>query len=429
MASSTTSIILDTRRPLKNGTFPVKLRITFLRERKYYPTAYSLSEEDFLKTQDPKARAKFKDLSIEFQAEEQRAIAVINKLPSFSFYEFEKKFLGSGFKNNVFSAFDYTILQLNDDGRVGTANSYTCASNSLYSFIKKEPLTQNKGMSKEEIAAKKEAQSRKAPLPFTSITVTFLKEYEKWMLAQAKSRTTIGIYLRPLRALFNEAIAAGDLTAEQYPFGKRKYQIPAGRNVKKALKIQEIKSIFDYEPKHDGEAKWRDLWLFSYLASGINIKDISRLKYKSIDNEKITFIRAKTERTTQHDLKPIVVMLTPEIKEIIERWGNKPVREDEYVFPILTEGLSPIQELGKVRQATKTLNKYIKKIASELGIEKEVTSYTARHSYSTVLKRAGVSTAFISESLGHKDEKTTQNYLDSFEDEVKIQYASLLTSF
>jgi integrase/recombinase XerD len=122
-------------------------------------------------------------------------------------------------------------------------------------------------------------------------------------------------------------------------------------------------------------------------------------------------------------------MLTPEINAIIEKWGTKPISPESYVFPILKPGITPEEELAKVRQATKTLNTYIKRIAAELEIEKDVSSYTARHSYSTVLKRAGVSTAFISEALGHKDEKTTQNYLDSFEDDVKIQYASLLTAF
>lgn len=44
-----------------------------------------------------------------------------------------------------------------------------------------------------------------------------------------------------------------------------------------------------------------------------------------------------------------------------------------------------------------------------------VIIHVARHSYATVLKRAGVSTSIISESLGHSSEKITQIYLDSFE--------------
>lgn len=45
----------------------------------------------------------------------------------------------------------------------------------------------------------------------------------------------------------------------------------------------------------------------------------------------------------------------------------------------------------------------------------DLTTYVARHTYATVLKRSGVNTSIISESLGHSSEKITQIYLDSFE--------------
>ncbi len=41
--------------------------------------------------------------------------------------------------------------------------------------------------------------------------------------------------------------------------------------------------------------------------------------------------------------------------------------------------------------------------------------HLARHSYATVLKRVGVATSIICESLGHSTERVTQIYLDSFE--------------
>ena len=69
------------------------------------------------------------------------------------------------------------------------------------------------------------------------------------------------------------------------------------------------------------------------------------------------------------------------------------------------------------------------KIRKKLGIEKKVTTYVARHTFSTIMKRAGVSTAFIQESLGHTNIKTTENYLDSFENSVKKEYAGCLTAF
>ncbi|MEJ7674804.1 MAG: tyrosine-type recombinase/integrase [Chitinophagaceae bacterium] len=58
-----------------------------------------------------------------------------------------------------------------------------------------------------------------------------------------------------------------------------------------------------------------------------------------------------------------------------------------------------------------------------------MTTYTARHSFSTVLKRSGASTEFISEALGHSDVKTTENYLDSFSNDMKKQFALNLSKF
>ena len=68
-------------------------------------------------------------------------------------------------------------------------------------------------------------------------------------------------------------------------------------------------------------------------------------------------------------------------------------------------------------------------IAASVGIDKPVTTYYARHSFATVLRRSGASTELISESLGHSNIKTTANYLDSFDDEVKKQIQSKLMNF
>jgi integrase/recombinase XerD len=45
------------------------------------------------------------------------------------------------------------------------------------------------------------------------------------------------------------------------------------------------------------------------------------------------------------------------------------------------------------------------------------------------MKRSGVSIEFIQEALGHYDKKTTENYLDSFENEQKREFAKKLSSF
>lgn len=77
-------------------------------------------------------------------------------------------------------------------------------------------------------------------------------------------------------------------------------------------------------------------------------------------------------------------------------------------------------------QFIKTINNYMKKIGADIGYDKPLTTYSARHSFTTILKRSGAPLGFISESLGHQSLQTTKAYLDSFEDGTRRKYAEML---
>ena len=62
-------------------------------------------------------------------------------------------------------------------------------------------------------------------------------------------------------------------------------------------------------------------------------------------------------------------------------------------------------------------NTELRVFAQELGITAEVTTYVARHSFATILKKSGVNIGIISQALGHQDIKTTQIYLSKFDNE------------
>ena len=68
-------------------------------------------------------------------------------------------------------------------------------------------------------------------------------------------------------------------------------------------------------------------------------------------------------------------------------------------------------------------------INKKLNISVNLTTYAARHSFATVLKRGGAKTSYISESLGHSNLTVTENYLACFEKEERIRNARLLTNF
>jgi len=398
--NATTAIILDTRRATKNDNYPLKLRVNFQRKRKYYGINIHLSEDEWKKVNGEKPRGDYKTIRFKTDDILKEADDIIKEMDYFSFEGFEKRYIKKSTVANIESAFQRTIDKLTKQGRISTAISYNCAKNSLNKF--------------------------NSQLKFSDINPVLLQEYESWMREEGNSKTTVGFYLRSLRTILNEALNDGIIKPGQYPFGKNKYQIPTGKNIKKSLTISEVQRIMDYKTiPGTTEDKSRDFWILSYLCNGANIKDICRWKYKNLKRDKITFFRSKTERISRNP-SVIVVIRSDKVNEIIKKWGNEDEDNDNFIFPILNGNMTPIEERNAIKQFIKTINKYMNRIGNDLGIETKLTTYVARHTFSTILKRGGVPISFISESLGHTDLKTTENYLGSFEDEQKREFANLL---
>jgi len=414
-SAATAYVILETRWENVKQMYKLKLMVTHKRVQKFYTIIIpgvpaTMSESDFEKTKLNKPRKPFSDYKERFNQVETDARKVITDMTEFTFEEFQKLYFDPPvIEKNLFKAFEKYSADLITQGRISTASSYNCTLKSLTKYTTEKKI--------------------KSPT-FDDISNEFLNAWEKWMLDQDNTPTTVGIYCRNIRAILNKAIAAGLMKPGNYPFGKGKFEIPAGNNVKKALTVSEVGEIFNYPlPTGSINQKSRDFWIFSYLCNGINIKDIARLKYKNIDQDSITFVRAKTERKQRQNQRSIVIPLTPEIRNIIKQWGNKPANPDQYVFPILSEGITPLRERAVIQQTTKNINNHIKAIVTKLKWKKTITTYNARHSFATVMKRSGASIEFISESLGHSNLSTTENYLASFEMETKRKLAKNLTNF
>ena len=71
----------------------------------------------------------------------------------------------------------------------------------------------------------------------------------------------------------------------------------------------------------------------------------------------------------------------------------------------------------------------MKRIAKKVGIDKEVTTYYARHSFATILQRSGANISMISDLLGHSNLSVTQNYLSGFESEQIEKTTDVLIAF
>jgi integrase/recombinase XerD len=398
----TVASILDDRKANKEGDFPVKIRVTYKRNRKYYLTGKSLkvNEWNILPTSKTRVIKEIRE-SIENSFSLVRSnVEAIAEKGGFSFDALNIR-LGRAAGDTVNSALKARIQNLKKGDQISTMQLSEYLLKSLELFTSRN-------------------------LDFETITVDWLKKYEKHLLKNDKSFTTISMQMRVIRTLMNQAKRDGVIKETQYPFGKDKYEIKEGANTKKALTLNEIKQIFHFSDGNETTDRYRDLWIFSYLCNGINIADLVKLKFKDIKDGDICFVRQKTESTSKNR-REIRASVSLEIQNIIDKWGNKPIASN-YIFPYLNGKEDAEQRQRITKDLTKRINLRMQKIGTELSIG-NITTYTARHSFATVLKRSGANIAFIGESLGHRDLKTTESYLASFEKEERQKNATLLTNF
>lgn len=423
------SIVLDTRRAKANGLYPVKLRVftNAPRQQKLYPTKFEFSEKEFESIWNTtKPRKEAKEKQIEIQLVEREAIKVAGEIRPFSFEQFEKRlYRNKGEGQNVFYQYAEIIKRLEANSQLGTASNYRLSAKSLKLFLL---YLKGKGsLQKAELDSALESITK---LPFVSVTPNWLERYENYMIRESgKSRTTVSMYVRALRTVFNHAIAEKDIDPEIYPFGKRKYQVPAVKSVKKALAKSDLKTLMQAEAKTPEQEKARDFWFFSYICNGMNIKDIALLRYENIQDGKIVFYRAKTINTSKADLRPVVVHLTDYAKSIIEKYGHPSQSSKQLVFPILSEYKSEVDKFNAIKNFTRFINQNLKKLAVANNITGDISTYWARHSFATNAIRSGLSMEFVSDAFNHSNLKTTQGYFAGFEEDNKKELMEQLLDF
>ncbi len=233
-----------------------------------------------------------------------------------------------------------------------------------------------------------------------------IKDFEESLLEKKKKLNSISVYLRTLRAIYNQAIKDKIALDSLYPF--KGLRIKNEITSKRALTKEDIVKIRECKLEKGSELdKARDYFLFSFNMRGMSFIDMAFLKNRDLVEGRIQYAREKTGQKFS-------IKMTAEAEKIIEKhlYSTEP---NSFIFPIIDR---KGQEYLDYKNALRLTNKKLKLIGEMTGCSIPVSTYVSRHSWAIIAKRAGVPTAVISEGLGHDSEKTTQIYLDSFENKV-----------
>ena len=91
--STTLSIILDTRRIKKSNKHPIKLRVTFEQVTEYYQTIFDLTKDEYDKLSALRISNELQTIRDKLKEIERTAENTVSDLGSFSFTDFENKFI------------------------------------------------------------------------------------------------------------------------------------------------------------------------------------------------------------------------------------------------------------------------------------------------------------------------------------------------
>lgn len=386
--NATINAVLFKSKTLANGAHPLMIRICKNNKKKYQSLGISLEAKywDFEKNK-PKRNCpnkeeiqilitrkikEYSDQIIEYKTEEK----------DFTVSNLVAKIKSPTKAKTVKEVFENQIKQLNEAKRRGYALSYQQVYNSLLEF------------------------NKHLDIYFSDIDISWLKRYEQHLRSKGLSDNTIGIRFRTLRAIYNIAIENNIVKTDYYPFKAYKVSKFNKETPKRAITKSDVEALFNYNTEHPYKILAIDLFLFTYLMGGINFVDIAYLTNKNIIDNRLIYTRRKTGKLIKLPLQEKAI-------ELINKYKHP---DNPYLFPILSKFHNTDQQkANRVHKVITKVNKHLKAIGTELNLPIDITTYVARHTYATVLKRSGVNTSIISESLGHSSEKITQIYLDSFE--------------
>ncbi len=391
--STTVNVVCYKNKKLSNGESPLMLRICMNRKSKYKSLGISVNPQfwDFDKNR-PKSNCPNKDLILKIILDKEA--------------EYQKRILELKAEDKEFTA--STLIEPKSKHIIKTVGEF------YKELVNEFELTGRIGNSrvyKDSLRSLEMFTNNKLDIPFSHIDLDFLKGYEKYLRQRGCVDTSMSMFFRTLRSTYNKAIEAKHTKKSTYPFDEYKVSKFSIKTEKRAISKDNIKIIMDLDLAKEGEYMQfaQDIFIFSYLCSGINFTDIANLKQSNIAEGRLIYIRQKTG-------KKINIPLCEEANAILQKYSFESLSSG-FLFPILNQAIhnTEMQKYNRRKKVLLKVNRSLKEIAKITGINANLTTYVSRHSYATILKNSGVNIALIGETLGHSDLKTTQIYLNSFE--------------
>ena len=231
---------------------------------------------------------------------------------------------------------------------------------------------------------------------FADLTQSNIKEFDYYLSQSGISDTSVYERHKQMKSFINEAISDGYLKNSPYVGIK----LQKGKTKDPIFLLEdEIELIKKFKTADEKIEKVRDLYVFQCF-TGLSYSDLADFTRDDVrvvgDKKIISSSRKKTDES-------YITLLLPDAEKILEKY--------DYILPIISN---------------QKYNDYLKVLSSHVGINKRLTTHTARHTYATYLLNRGISIEVVSRTLGHSKITQTQHYAKLLGKTVIDEMSSLL---
>ncbi len=273
----------------------------------------------------------------------------------------------------------------------------------------------------------------KPHITFEDIDTEFIHKFENHLLTLPNQRhpdrmlsvSAVQVQLKTFRAILNRAKNISKIITLN-PFDG--YKIHQGdKPVKDKLSKEELDAInaLDLTP---GTMAWhtRNAFMFSFYCAGIRAGDLIQLRWNNIFSDgRLSYVMDKNGKIRE-------MMLVRQAKEILALYDGDHKSKD-YIFPFLDKTapwfkyvtheqrrVMPVaikeKMYAKIGSVNTLLNKYLKQMEEEAGLQKHISFHVSRHSFAYQATTKEVGSMAIMKALAHSSLKTTETYLGELND-------------
>jgi len=213
---------------------------------------------------------------------------------------------------------------------------------------------------------------------------------EAWMTNLKISKTTVNIYLRVIRAMFNWGYKRGMISVNPFSnAGVKQFKVPDS-DPEDYFSLEAVELILK-TLKGEDKMMWRVVFLA--LETGGRIAELLALKGSNIDLENARVLFRGS--STKSGLRRFVPLRDSAVEEL-KTWG---IEKDKKVFPW---------------QYTSNVSKIFRELLRELDLWKTDSGarsfHTLRHTYASHLLMSGVNIFVVSRWLGHSSVNVTEKH-------------------